>query len=254
MQIENEFDVAAPPDRVFAFLLDVNRVVTCMPGAELAEVVDPETFKGRVKIKVGPITVAYNGTARISEQDQAARRAVLSADGRETTGPGSARATATMTVLEAPTGSTVTLATDFMVAGRVANFGRGVMEDVSRRLVGQMADCIKAHLEAPEAAAEPAAEAGAAPAAEAGAAPATEAGAAPATEAGAAPAPAAAAGPGDQGIRTDGGQAGAAPPPASPPASPRASPPQAKPVNALGLFFSILWERIKGLFGGGRAR
>jgi carbon monoxide dehydrogenase subunit G len=231
MQIENQFDVAAPPDRVFAFLLDVNRVVTCMPGAELAEVVDPETFKGRVKIKVGPITVAYNGTARISEKDQAARRAVLSADGRETTGPGSARATATMTVLEAPTGSTVTLATDFMVAGRVANFGRGVMEDVSRRLVGQMADCIKANLEAPEAEAQPEPTAGTAPAAAA---------APPATEAGAE------GGPGDQGIRTDGGQPVAAARPASPP--------QAKPVNALSLFFSILWERIKGLFGGGRAR
>jgi carbon monoxide dehydrogenase subunit G len=214
MQIENEFDVAAPPDRVFAFLLDVNRVVTCMPGAELAEVVDPETFKGRVKIKVGPITVAYNGTARISEKDQAARRAVLSADGRETTGPGSARATATMTVLEAPAGSTVRLATDFTVAGRVANFGRGVMEDVSRRLVGQMADCIKASLEAPEA--EPA----------------------PATEA--------AGGPGDGSVRTDesvrsdGGQASA---------PPAASPPQAKPVNALSLGFSVLWDRIKRLFG-----
>ena len=90
MQIENEFEVAAPPDRVFSFLLDVNRVVGCMPGAELSEVVDPDNFKGRVKIKVGPITVAYNGTARIAERDETARRAVLQADGRETTGPGSA--------------------------------------------------------------------------------------------------------------------------------------------------------------------
>src|SRR5438132_10702513 len=147
VQIENMFDVAAPPDRVYAFLLDVNQVVHCMPGAELGEVVDPETFKGRVRIKVGPITVAYNGTARISEKDDAARRAVLSADGRETTGPGSARATATMSVVEADGGSKVTLVTDYTVAGRVANFGRGVMEDVSRRLVSQMADCIKAHLE-----------------------------------------------------------------------------------------------------------
>jgi uncharacterized membrane protein len=135
-----------------------------------------------------------------------------------------------MTVLEAPTGSTVTLATDFTVAGRVANFGRGVMEDVSRRLVGQMADCIKANLEAPEAEAEPEPTAGAAPPAPAG----------PATEAGAE------GGPGEQSIRTDGGQPVTAARPASPP--------QAKPVNALSLFFSILWERIKGLFGGGRAR
>src|SRR5215472_4815781 len=91
MQIENEFQVAASPERVYAFLLDVNRVVTCMPGAELSEVVDPTTFKGRVRIKVGPITVAYNGTARIADRDDVGRVAVLEAEGRETTGPGSAR-------------------------------------------------------------------------------------------------------------------------------------------------------------------
>ena len=165
MQIENEFEVAAPPDRVFSFLLDVNRVVGCMPGAELSEVVDPDNFKGRVKIKVGPITVAYNGTARIAERDETARRAVLQADGRETTGPGSARASAVMTVVPAGSGSMVKLATDFNVAGRIANFGRGVMEDVSKRLVGQMAQCIKSNLEseAAEAASEPAPAAAAEP-------------------------------------------------------------------------------------------
>src|SRR4030081_936872 len=96
MQIENQFDVAAPPDTVFGFLVDINRVVGCMPGAELSEVVDPTTFRGKVKIKVGPITVAYNGTAKIVEKDDAARIAKLEASGRETTGPGSANATATM--------------------------------------------------------------------------------------------------------------------------------------------------------------
>src|SRR2546421_7970241 len=150
MHIENELQVGAPPDRVYAFLLDVNRVVTCMPGAELSEVVDPSTFKGKVKIKVGPITVSYNGTARIAERDEAARVAVLEAEGRETTGPGSTRATARMTVEEDGDASRVRLVTDFTVAGRIANFGRGVMEDVSKRLVAQMADCIKANLETAE--------------------------------------------------------------------------------------------------------
>jgi carbon monoxide dehydrogenase subunit G len=158
MQIENEFEVTAPPDRVYEFLLDVNRVVTCLPGAELSEVVDPSTFRGKVRIKVGPITVAYNGTARISERDEAARLATLEAEGRETTGPGSARATARMSVEEASPGARVRLVTDYTVAGRIANFGRGVMEDVSKRLVSQMAECIKASLEAAEAPA-PAAEA-----------------------------------------------------------------------------------------------
>ena len=191
MRIDNQFDVSAPPDKVYAFLLDVNRVVTCMPGAELAEVVDPTTFKGKVKIKVGPITVAYNGTARIAERDEATRVATLEAEGRETTGPGSARATARMSVAEvsdaAGATSRVLLEADLVVAGRIANFGRGVMEDVSKRLVSQMAECIKANLES------------------------------------AAP------------------EAGGAEAPAQPMAP-------AKPVNALSLFFAVLWDRIKRLF------
>lgn len=219
MQIENRFDVQAPPDTVYAFLLDVNRVVTCMPGAELSEVMDADTFKGKVKIKVGPITVAYNGTARIVEKDEARRVAVLEASGKETTGPGSAQAKATMTVTEQGTGSTVVLATEYTVAGRVANFGRGVMEDVSRRLVSQMADCIKAQLEGPH---------GASSGQE------TALPAASASEVSAAETPAIA-----------GGDVAAAPAPAAP-----AAPAAAKPVNALSLFFAVLWDRIKRLFGG----
>src|SRR3979409_2324267 len=110
MQIENQFEVAASPDSVYAFLLALNRVVTGMPVAELSEVVDPTTFKGKVKIKVGPITVAYNGTARIVDRDDANRAATLEAEGRETTGPGSARAKARMTVEADGAGSMVKIA------------------------------------------------------------------------------------------------------------------------------------------------
>src|SRR5215472_7900490 len=212
MRIENEFEVSAAPDRVYAFLLDVNRVATCLPGAELSEVVDPNTFRGKVRIKVGPITVAYNGTARISERDEANRVATLEAEGRETTGPGSARATARMSVEDGGVASRVRLETDFTVAGRIANFGRGVMEDVSKRLVSQMADCIKANLETAEAQ----------------------------------PAPAAA-----ETVTVESGEPAesAASPAASPAAAP-ASVAAARPVNALGLFFSVLWDRIRRLFGG----
>ncbi|TMB96529.1 MAG: carbon monoxide dehydrogenase [Chloroflexi bacterium] len=150
MQLENSFSVAAPPDRVFAYLLDVNKVAGCVPGAELSEVVDPTTFKGKVKIKVGPITVAYNGTARIVDRDDNAHSASIEAEGRETTGPGSARAKAAMSVVAENEGSVVKIVTDYNVAGRVAQFGRGVMEDVSRWLVGEMAACIKANVEAGE--------------------------------------------------------------------------------------------------------
>ncbi len=149
MQIENSFAVKAPPDRVYEFLLDVNNVVSCVPGAELSEVVDPDTFKGKVRIKVGPVTVSYNGTARITSRDPATRTATLEAEGRETTGSGSAQATTVMAVAAAGEASTVTLTTDFTVVGRVAQFGRGIMEDVSRHLVAQAAECIQSKLEAP---------------------------------------------------------------------------------------------------------
>ncbi|MDQ2922770.1 MAG: SRPBCC family protein [Candidatus Dormibacteraeota bacterium] len=148
MQLENSFAVGAPPDRVFAYLLDVNKIVGCVPGAEISEVVDPTTFKGKVKVKVGPITVAYSGTARIVNRNDADRSATLEAEGRETTGPGSARAKALMTVEAGVEGSVVKIVTDYSIAGRVAQFGRGVMEDVSRRIVNDMAACIKANLEA----------------------------------------------------------------------------------------------------------
>src|SRR6267143_2220940 len=113
MQLENSFSVAAPPDRVFAFLLDVNKVAGCVPGAELTEVVDPTTFKGKVKIKVGPITVAYSGTAKIVGRDEAGHVATLEAEGRETTGPGSARASARMTVEAEGSVSVVRIVTDY---------------------------------------------------------------------------------------------------------------------------------------------
>ena len=150
MQLENSFQVSAPPEKVFAYLLDVNKVVGCVPGAELTEIVDPTTFKGKVKIKVGPITVAYSGTARISDRDDAQHLATLSAEGRETTGPGSARASAQMRVQTAGEGSLVQITTEYHVAGRVAQFGRGVMEDVSKRLIQEMANCIQANVEADE--------------------------------------------------------------------------------------------------------
>jgi uncharacterized protein len=163
VQIENSFAVKAPPDRVYEFLLDVNNVVSCVPGAELSEVVDPNTFKGKVRIKVGPVTVSYNGTARITARDAATRTATLEAEGRETTGSGSAQASTVMSVAVDGDASTVTLATDFTVVGRVAQFGRGIMEDVSRHLVGQAAECIQSKLEAPPPGASPPPGAAAAP-------------------------------------------------------------------------------------------
>jgi carbon monoxide dehydrogenase subunit G len=147
MEIENTFSVAAEPDAVYAYLLDVNQVVGCVPGAQLSEMVDPSTFRGKVKIKVGPVTVTYDGTARITSRDDAARTATIEAEGKETAGSGSARATTIMAVTPEDGASLVRFTTNFSVVGRVAQFGRGIMEDVSRRIVDQMAACIRTRLE-----------------------------------------------------------------------------------------------------------
>ncbi len=204
LQLENSFPVAAPPERVFAYLLDVNKVAGCVPGAELSEVVDPSTFKGKVKIKVGPVTVAYNGTARIVDRDDSTHSASIEAEGRETTGPGSARATAHMSVVPDGAGSTVKIVTDYNVAGRVAQFGRGVMEDVSRRLVGEMASCIAANIEAEEP---------------------------------------------HSGTSANTNPSTSASPSSTSTPTPARAPATAKPVNAFGLLFSVLWARLRRLFG-----
>jgi uncharacterized protein len=204
MQLENSFSVGAPPDRVFAYLLDVNKVVGCVPGAELSEVVDPTTFKGKVKVKVGPITVAYSGTAKIADRDDAQRSATLEAEGRETTGPGSARAKAFMSVQAEGAGSIVKITTDYSIAGRVAQFGRGVMEDVSRRIVNDMANCIKANVEAQEPSNPTTSPGGSTPAG---------------------------------GEPTGGG--GPAP----------AQQITAQPINAVTLFFQVLWSGVRRVFG-----
>ena len=147
MQLENSFVIQASPDRVFAYLLDPHNVVGCVPGAELTEEVDSVTFKGKVKIKVGPITVAYSGTARMVDRNDAERTAVLEGEGRETTGPGSGRGKASMSVVPDAHGSRVTVITEFTLTGRVAQFGRGVIEDVSKRMVRTVAECIQANLQ-----------------------------------------------------------------------------------------------------------
>ena len=151
MKIESSFTVAAAPDQVFAYLLDVNQVVGCLPGAELTEVVDSQTFKGKLKIKVGAVSVAYSGTAHIVDmvEDDDAATVTIKGDGREIGGQGSVRATLALSVRRtADGGSEVGLDADLTVTGRVAQFGRGVIEDVSRRMMGQMGECIGSRLQA----------------------------------------------------------------------------------------------------------
>ena len=149
MQFKNSFEVEADPDAVYRFLLDVSEVVTCVPGAELTDVVDGDTYNGRMKVKVGAITTSYKGTASIVDRNQTARSATLKAKGRETTGAGAATMQASLSVVPAQHGSVVSIGTDLTITGRVAQFGRGVIEDVSKHLIDQMANCIKQKIERP---------------------------------------------------------------------------------------------------------
>jgi carbon monoxide dehydrogenase subunit G len=141
--IENEFEVPAGIDRVWAYLLDVERIAPCMPGAELQSV-EGDEYKGVVKVKVGPITAQYKGRASFVERDVPGLRAVLKAEGRETRGQGNASATITATLAPEDAGTKVLVVTDLTVTGKVAQFGRGVLADVAGNLIAQFAKRLEA--------------------------------------------------------------------------------------------------------------
>ena len=139
MELNNDFEVAAPVDLVWAVLTDVERIAPCLPGAQLLEI-EGDEFQGVVKIKVGPITAQYKGAASFSESDDVEHRAVLRAEGRDTRGAGNAAADITAELEATDVGTKVTVTTDLTVTGKVAQFGRGVMADVSKKLMGQFAE------------------------------------------------------------------------------------------------------------------
>lgn len=151
MELEHEFTVPVGVDEAWQVLLDVERIAPCMPGATVLDVRGDE-FAGTVKVKVGPITMTYAGDARFAEKDEAARRVVVEAAGKENRGSGTAKATMTATLEPAAdTSSTlVHVLTDLTVTGRPAQFGRGMLQDVGGRLIGQFADNLAATLRAVE--------------------------------------------------------------------------------------------------------
>lgn len=148
MELHHEFTVPVPVDDAWRALLDIERVAPCLPGATVEDY-DGKTVTGSVKVKVGPVTVAYRGTAVFEEQDEAAHRMVLLASGRETRGQGTARATVTGTLAERDDGTAVSVRTDLTVTGRPAQFGRGVLAEVGDRLVGRFAECLSERLAEP---------------------------------------------------------------------------------------------------------
>jgi Uncharacterized conserved protein len=139
MQFEHEFTVPVPVDQAWPVLLDVERVAPCLPGAAV-DSVEGNTFTGRMKVKVGPITVTYSGKASFEEVDKDAHKVTLKASGRETRGAGTANATVRARLLDEGGQTKVTVETSFNVTGRPAQFGRGVMAEVGGRLIDRFAE------------------------------------------------------------------------------------------------------------------
>lgn len=143
VELNNEFRVAVPAARTWEVLTDVERVAPCPPGATLLSV-DGDEFTGAVKVKVGPITVSYQGVAAFQEKDAAAQRVVLRASGKETRGNGNAAAVVTAQLKDEGDATHVVINTDLTISGKAAQFGRGALPDVATNLIGQFAKALEA--------------------------------------------------------------------------------------------------------------
>jgi uncharacterized protein len=217
MKLEHSFQVAAPLERVWDALVDVERVAPCLPGAEITEAGEDGTYRGTFSVRLGPTTAAYRGELAMEEVDADAHRAVMRASGQDKRGQGSAKATIVSTMREEGGATTVDVETDFTITGRLARFGRGGMiQDVSNRLLRDFSDCLQRTIETAEATPEAAA---------------SEPGGGEGL-------------PGQEPPET-GTSGGAAPEAAaSRPAAASPARPAAKPVGGLSLFFRALLDRI----------
>ena len=230
MLIENTFTVTAPPDDLWDYLLDVEKIAPCMPGAELTETVDDTHWKGKLNMKFGPVSMSFAGEVKMAERDDVAKRVVLSAKGMEQKGKGAANATVTSWLEPGDTGAetTVKMTADIALTGAAAQMSRGLLPEISKKLTQQFADCLQASMAAEQ-------TAKAAPAADD-----ADVGG------GGAPAP----GEGTPDVGSTAAKTTATTPPA---ASPREAGGQARGRDPLGL--AAVWALIKNffrrLFGGG---
>ena len=155
MKINNEFTVHAPIERAWALLTDVEAIAPCMPGAQLTGIrpasddAAPETYEGKVKVKMGPVVAEYKGTAVFVEKDDTAYRGVIDAKGKDTRGAGNASATITVNLRAEGDSTTVGIDTDLKISGKIAQFGAGMIQEVSEKLLGQFVACLEGKLAAP---------------------------------------------------------------------------------------------------------
>jgi carbon monoxide dehydrogenase subunit G len=213
VEFDNSFEVPLPPAEAWAVLTDIRRIAPCMPGAELTDVVDEHTYRGKIAVRLGPVALAFAGTVLFEEMDATNRLARMKAQGNDAKGRGGANAKASFRLEPAGTGTKVLVHTDLALSGSVAQYGRGVgmIQATAAAIMGQFANNLKAQL----------AERAPAAAADAPLAAATAAVPAPSTSA-----------------------ADTAPPTGAQP------PPAAKPISGFSLMAKVLWNAIVRLFTG----
>jgi carbon monoxide dehydrogenase subunit G len=147
VKIDNEFTVSVPIDQAWVVLTDLEGIAPCMPGAQLTGV-DGDVYSGKVKIKVGPVVSEYAGTVRFVEKDDTNHRAVIDAKGRDSRGAGNASAVITAQLRADGARTVVTVDTDLKISGRIAQFGNGMIKEISGKLLGQFVDCLEGKLAA----------------------------------------------------------------------------------------------------------
>ena len=151
-KIEERFEVQAPVERVWRYLIDPARVVECLPGAELVEMTDAQNFVGAIKVKVGPLAMSYKGKAKFTEVNEETHQVRMVGDAREVGGSGSTKVTMLSTVapLASGGGSEVVVNAEVELVGKIVQFGRGMIEEVSRQMFRQFSTCVRAKLEVVE--------------------------------------------------------------------------------------------------------
>jgi len=162
LELKHEFTVPASIEETWDAFNDIESVAACFPGATVTSV-EGDSFEGSCKVKLGPIALVYNGSGTFVEKDESARRMVIDAKGKDKRGNGTAGAHVTATMTEAGTGTRVEVLTDLAITGKPAQFGRGVMQDVSDKLLGQFTNCLEQKVSSGSAAGEQQTEASAEP-------------------------------------------------------------------------------------------
>ncbi|WP_299450373.1 SRPBCC family protein [uncultured Pigmentiphaga sp.] len=214
MKFNNRFNVSLPPEQAWPLLMDIERIVPCMPGAELVEIVDDKTFKGKVSVKLGPVALTFLCTAVFEEIDHAAHRARLKAQGSDAKGRGNANAVIAFQLEPAGQGTLVSIDTDLNLFGAVAQYGRGagMIETLANQIISQFSKNLEGQIPHLVAAGDPA------------------------------PAPSA---PAPSGVPPQAPAGDAVPAPAH---RPPPAPAPAKPISGFSLLFSTLWATIRGWF------